>query len=103
MIFGCWEKSTAAWQILPAPTQQPPALMALSMSMVRAPLAHHLSTVTYRNCAVGAKFGLTYLRGHGLDLLKVLSGYDKEHTEKHDGDIDHNGAVDIDDLLYILK
>ena len=37
------------------------------------------------------------------DLLKVLSGFGKEHEVKHDGDIDHNMVVDIDDLLYILK
>lgn len=37
------------------------------------------------------------------DVLKVLSGFGKEHETKHDGDIDHNMVVDIDDLLYILK
>ena len=37
------------------------------------------------------------------DLLKVLSGYSKEHETRHAADIDGNMLVDVTDLLYVLK
>jgi len=37
------------------------------------------------------------------DLLKVLSGYSKQHETRHAADIDNNMLVDVTDLLYILK